>query len=55
VFNRVAVGAKNDALCCFFLDCLHTGTTGDKVRNVGFLIPVMMVEMKRPVVVKTTS
>ena len=55
MFNRVAVGAEDDALCSFLLDCLHTSTTGDKVRDVGFFIPVVMVEMECPVVVKTTA
>ena len=55
MFNRVAVGAEDDALCSFLLDCLHTSTTGDKVRDVGFFIPVVMVKMKCSMVVKTTA
>lgn len=45
VFDRVAVGAKDDALCSFFLNCLHSGATGNKVRNVGFFIAVVVVKM----------
>ena len=55
MFNRVAIGAEDDALCSFFLDCLHTGTTGDEIRDIGFFITVVMVEMECPVFVKTTA
>lgn len=55
VFDRVAVSAKDDALRGFLLDRLHTGTTGDEIRNVGFFIAVVVVKMQRPMVIKATA
>lgn len=51
----VAVGAQDDAFGGLPLNRLHAGTTGHQVRNICFFIAVVMMEVKRPVVVKTTT
>lgn len=55
VLNRVAVSAKHSTLCGFLLDGLHARSTGNKISDIGFFITVVMMEMQRPVVVKTTA
>ena len=51
----VAVGAQDDAFGSFPLNRFHTGTTGHQVRNICFFITVVVMEVERPVVVKTTT
>lgn len=55
MLNCVAIGAEHDAFGGFPLNCLHTGTTGHQIRNICFFIPIVVVEMERPVVIKTTT
>ena len=55
VFDCVAVSAKDDALRGFFLDCLHSSATGDEISDICFFIAVVVVEMQRSMVVKTTT
>jgi len=51
----VAIGAEHDAFGSFPLNLLHAGTAGHQIRNICFFIAVVVVEMERPVVIKTTT
>ena len=55
MFNRVAISAEYDALCGLLLDCLHAGATRDEVSNIGFFIPVVVMEVECPWIVKTAA
>lgn len=55
MLDRVAVSAEDNTLRGFFLNGLHARSTGDKVSDIGFFITVVMMEMQRSVVVKTTA